>query len=535
MTTFNDPGARPSPPPTVLRGPAHADNYRIQVGRYGDRWYRDPLPYDGLAPEALSDEAYPSVSGVKKASGNDWSYVTMKRIANSDDLDEIAKRPPAERYERFKTINKLDLNAAMQRGTNVHTWAECLAYGAPQHLTDSDVGGEFFPIVDRLFADLNPTLVAAEFVCISRTLNGVGYGGTADGIFEIDGKRWIVDWKSRGADSAHAAYPEEAGQVAAYARCQYIIVEDDDPRNPYGAKRMLPPVLDGGLIVSIKPDSYEVFPIDLDEAAEHFRAMHAWWVARQEERVAIKSKWPPRRSNIILQAQIALAPDPSEARKLALYARHDAMDGKLQAEFKERIAGIDTTDLDAIERLMDDIENPPTMLDMARERMRLDAERETARRLAAERLEAEGGEAAPADVALFQARWEFNMNAPARRWTGQIVQEAIDAGVDFRISELNSQRRADIYNVLTEWAVEYEDSEALRAAVKFAAPTIADSLFDPNDPSSPLGLIIGLLTTAEAAELRRVVAQIVEGEMAYIYASDGVPRWELSTTTTSAS
>jgi len=27
-----------------MRGPAHAENYRIKVGRYKDRWYRDPLP-----------------------------------------------------------------------------------------------------------------------------------------------------------------------------------------------------------------------------------------------------------------------------------------------------------------------------------------------------------------------------------------------------------------------------------------------------------------------------------------------------------
>jgi hypothetical protein len=76
---FNDPEpsgvAGPKPPPTVMRGPEHADNYRIKVGRYKDRWYRDPLPATAVPARdaALTDEAYPSVSIVKGASGKDWT------------------------------------------------------------------------------------------------------------------------------------------------------------------------------------------------------------------------------------------------------------------------------------------------------------------------------------------------------------------------------------------------------------------------------------------------------------------------------
>ena len=81
--------------------------------------------------------------------------------------------------------------------------------------------------------------------------------------------------------------------MGGYGRAQYIIIDDDDPDNPHGAKRAPIPELDGGLIISIKSDSYEVYPVDLDRAFDHFTALHAWWVARRDERKAVGRKWPP--------------------------------------------------------------------------------------------------------------------------------------------------------------------------------------------------------------------------------------------------
>lgn len=521
MTSFADPGptsvAGPKPPPTVMRGPAHADNYRIKVGRYKDRWYRDPLPADDDREAAPEGESYPSVSIVKGASGKDWTYTSLKRIAHSGDLAELAQRSFYERYERFKVINALDLSAAMRRGTNVHTWAECNAYGVPQYLTPNDDGAVYFPIVDKLFEELQPKLVAAEFVCIHRTLNGVGYGGTSDGIFEIDGGLYMVDWKSRGEESDHDCYPEEAGQLGGYIGCQYIIVEDDDPANPHGARRDLMPELDGALIVSIKPDSYEVYPVDLDKAIDHFHAMHAWWAARRTEGQTAGAKWAPRRA-VPLEQQLQESLDHVERRN-ALRVRHDKLTKAQQAEFRER--AIDINDLDAIEQAIDDIVNPPTVLDMAKARMAKDLEREADRRLSLE-----GGLADPDDVALFEARWELGgISEPGKRWIGRIVMEATEAGHDFRLSALRSQRRADIYNALTEWAVRFEpDAGPFHAAVAAVGPVW------PGDDS--LGVVIGSLTTIEAAALRHLVTEIVEGRWSLTYL-DGVPQWNPTNTSES--
>ncbi len=280
---------RPTAPKGVLTGPADADNFRVQVGRYGDRWYTDPL--EGDATWVASDATFPSVSTIKKASGSDWSFVAMKRIneavsANPARFDGMT---PEERYEAFKSANTTGLSAAARRGTNVHLIAEGLLYGTGDMVGDGDPGAEYRTAVEDFFAAHAPELVAAEFVCFDRDMNGVGYAGTADALVRINGSLYLVDWKSRGDDSKHGAYAEEAAQVAAYARAQYMIVEGAG-----GSERRALPDIAGGLIVSIKPDGYRVYPIDLDAGFRHWTALHAWWAARRSERDAIGRQWPAK-------------------------------------------------------------------------------------------------------------------------------------------------------------------------------------------------------------------------------------------------
>lgn len=558
MAKFADPGeTKPRPPSGVLRGPANADNYRVKVGRFGDRFYTDPLPADSTIPATPDDESYPSVSIVKKASGQDWTHVSLKRIARDDDLADLLNKGYFERYEKLKVINKLGLGRDQRRGTNVHTWAECLAYGIPPYLTSADEGHEWFPTVDRVWAELQPKLIAAEIVAFHRTLNGWGYGGTADGFFEIDGKVYIVDWKSRGVNSDHGCYWDEAAQLGAYAGAEYVIVDDDDESNPHGAKRIPVPHLDGGLIVSIKPDSYEVYPVDITEAIESFHYVHSWWVARRREREPIGRKWPPRRpvtpepkpsdcpagrqdahqcdclspeEEALFAAEGHLGQDagPIDMQKLrkdGLYARYDKLNQEQQHAFDNRIIGIDAGDLDAVEALLDEIENPPTTQEMAKQRM-AEQDKPSADEVADSRLSAEGGEADPDDVVVFEARWELGMTDPGRKWTGKIVTEAIAANRDFRLSNLRSQRRADIYCALTEWATvddfDWRDDTKFRGALLSATDdeTCADVRI-------PLGEVIGNLTTKQASNLRVVVTEIANGRATYVIPDDAdvAPRW----------
>ena len=140
-------------------------------------------------------------------------------------------------------------------------------------------------------------MVAAEYVAIHRDLNGRGYGGTPDGIWRLrKGDRkgvYAFDYKTRGSDAVHSVYPEEARQVAAGVRAQYMIVADGKG----GAKRATFPELDGGMVVTIKPDGARVFPIDLDEGMKGFTRLHQWFLDKQEDRSPIGRVWPLHRAS----------------------------------------------------------------------------------------------------------------------------------------------------------------------------------------------------------------------------------------------
>jgi len=254
----------------TLLGPADADQFRVKVGRFGDRWYHDPLPACDIAE--ATDASWPSISTVKKASGQDWSYVAMKRCAAAvvSNPDKFTQSDTENAYETFKVHDKMAKNIAFNRGTIIHLWFEDLLDGKePRQFSPLDLevhrlapaaldeATRYRDAVVAWHAAYHPELVAKEVVCIHRTLNGVGYGGTADAIVRIDGALYMADWKSRGSD--HDAYAEEAGQVAALAGAEYMIVTDDD-----GApvRRRLPE-FEGGLIVSIKTDGCRTYPVTL--------------------------------------------------------------------------------------------------------------------------------------------------------------------------------------------------------------------------------------------------------------------------------
>lgn len=290
---------------SVLKGPADADHYRVRVGRYGDRWYTDPLPTCPIAE--ASDWQGPSWSIVKGAAGKDWSFVANKRNAHAPtaELERIAKLEPTERAQAFNAINKNMLNQAAGRGTIVHLWAEDLLAGrTPRQLTDIDLLALRLPkaaleealtykaAIVEFFDAHQPEVVAAEYVAIHRTINGVGYGCTPDVVARIAGQLVGIDWKSRGVDSDHGAYPEEAAQIAAGARAEYMIIVGDDGQ-PCRARL---PQIDHGIVVSIKPDGCRVYPVDLDKAFTHVEAMHSFWVARRSESDSIGKPWAPKAS-----------------------------------------------------------------------------------------------------------------------------------------------------------------------------------------------------------------------------------------------
>jgi hypothetical protein len=564
-----------------LRPPADADNYRVKAGRFGDRFYTDPLPADGTWEATGDDDIYPAISTVKKATGQDWSRAMAKRLAKApSQLVEIGNLDSEfERKARLNLLSDAGLDQASGRGTIVHQHAEATLMGRLPIYQMSDVVKPYIARLEDFLAAYNPTLVAAEFVAINRKMNEhnlhrgnkfMGYGGTGDAVVEIDGKLYLVDWKSRAEDSDHKAYAEEGAQVSAYGRADYWIVGCDESIN--GAKRIAPLDLAGGLIVSIKPDSYECFPIDLDEGFAYWTDLHAWWQARRSETRAVGRKWAPR----VPTSQLATGEEPCNPNakdtnqdgtaattptdadtatsvtetspkvtptdlpadtgqavpvadpptRASNRERFDALPeikkGWAREAFKRK--GVDPrTEAYAgdVARILADIEQRPTL----REAQETRAEQMAAHTpeppppppdpvtSVVDLWEQEGGEAPGALIAEARLLFDMVIGAHGRQWTGFRVTEANDAGVPFLISALASMKRAHLYLALTTWAAfrgEVLESDEAEGNIEFASILfMVDGL---DDAELTLGYRLGSLTAAEAERLAAEVAAVVQSE-----------------------
>jgi hypothetical protein len=253
-----------------------ADAYRVNVN--GQRWYADPLASCVVAPAAF-DARFPSVSAVKKAAAQDWTSVTLHRLATAldDNPDMYARMDVVDIKALMTHTDKSALNAAGLRGTNVHTIIEQIAAGVPLSINEGMPGYNYFFAADRMLAALDAEFLHTECVLFNRSLHGHGFGGTCDAIVKLpDGRTVIVDWKSRG--SANTVYGAEKQQLGLYSKAEYIIVD---------GKRRPMPVIDGLIIASLTPEGHLFYDIDIDQAQAAGVALHAWWVQTLTDRDGI--------------------------------------------------------------------------------------------------------------------------------------------------------------------------------------------------------------------------------------------------------
>ena len=284
-----------------------ADAYRVTLD--GQRWYCDPLASCVVAP--ASDTVHPSVSAVKKAAASDWAGVTLRRLA-------VALEAKPGMYKGMDVTDikalmaytdKSGLNAAGQRGTNVHTIIEDLMAGRPVSVNEGMPGHNYLTAATAMLAALDAELLHAECVLFNRTLHGKGFGGTADAIVRLpDGRTVIVDWKSRG--ESNTVYGSEKSQLGLYSVGEYLIV---------GGKRHPMPVIDGLLIASVTPTGHAFYDIDLHAAQASGVALHAWWTATTHERDGIGKgvKSLPKTATVAvdppLTAAVVLTPQEQHA------------------------------------------------------------------------------------------------------------------------------------------------------------------------------------------------------------------------------
>lgn len=512
---------------TALHGPAHPDEFRVKVGRWGERWYHDPLPGCDIAPAC--GDTWPSVTTIKKAAERDWSWVSLERAAHylEQRRSELDGLNAVEIHARLNEVNKAGLNRAGARGTSIHYVMEALAAGGP--LPDLSVEAQpYLPACQRFLAEAQPEWLLSEVVAISRTH---GYGGTFDAVVRIDGGTYLVDWKTR-KPGKHGAYDEEAWQLAAYANADYIIVDVDGQ-----AVRQRMPHLDGAYVISLAPEGYRPYPINLDEAWASYLSLRCFWDRKRCDHIGKPIRFvgrkpdPPAPAENITPAELLPTPELRQwivgrldalggypAAKRAMRDRWPEGMPRLSSDHQHSDAELRllADELDQVEADytipfgQPDPTAPPresTPIVPPDERITLPPARPD-----------EGERASEEDVQGIVAvlsRLPAEQKATLEGW----AREAHADGRSFSIKLQPSERRLAIYRALIALAPLIDDDlERVRATVAAVQP-------DAGQPTIPLGSVVGTLTVAEAEQLRDLAMAVRADEPALQYGLDGAVTW----------
>jgi hypothetical protein len=166
----------------------------------------------------VTGETVPSVTTIlgvmDKPALVGWAAKSVAEYA-ADNVEAVSLLGRDERVALLKGVPFRNRDKAADRGTEAHTYAERrLTFGiAP---SPSNRSAE---LVDEVLAALDPTPLVSEGTVFNST---VGYAGTFDGVWRVDGRIVMVDWKS-----GKGVYSESGLQLNAYARGEEVITPSE--------------------------------------------------------------------------------------------------------------------------------------------------------------------------------------------------------------------------------------------------------------------------------------------------------------------
>jgi hypothetical protein len=246
----------------------------FRTTHYGARRYRDQQPADHIAQP--SDTKLINVTTIAKAIDTPGFYkrtpggtrvpLDALRVADAaiDGWTALQDMETAERHEVLATSAGRDLARAGERGIDCHLYLEGLLRGEQPVMLNAD-SIPYIPTLTAIAEEFSPLISDLECVMFARGDRHLfEYAGTADAFCITEPGGTIIDWKTRAATSSHGCYITEVAQLGLLANCDYMFTE-----NPEGEPVRYPlPEIDRLLIVSIKPDSYQVYEIDPDIARQ---------------------------------------------------------------------------------------------------------------------------------------------------------------------------------------------------------------------------------------------------------------------------
>lgn len=233
----------------------------MTLTRYETRWghgYR----LDGKAVTGVTTLIN---KGLPKPALPPWAAREAATYA-ADNFDALASLDRDGRIAAIKQAPWSQRDKAAARGTEVHALAEALVHGEEVEIPEHVVGHVEGYVKWLDASGIEPVLT--EKACASRKW---WYAGTFDVVFDLNGERWLADWKT-----SRGVYGESAMQTAAYAGAEFYL--DDD-----GAEVLMPDVDRLG-VVHIREDGTDLFPV-MDRAAAWKDWLHVAWVGKAESRI----------------------------------------------------------------------------------------------------------------------------------------------------------------------------------------------------------------------------------------------------------
>lgn len=185
---------------------------------------------------------------------------------NPDEMFEILRGwPRDEVVNHLKALPWKQRDAAADRGTEVHGYAEDLVHGRPVEVPDELV--DYVNSYIKFLDEWRPRPVLVEGVVASRTWH---YCGQLDLVADLpDGTRALLDLKT-----SRDVYPSVAVQLAGY-RFAEVYLDDNDVEVP---------VADLGItetyVVHVRADGYDCRPVDAGEDAWQV-FQHLVWLSRR--------------------------------------------------------------------------------------------------------------------------------------------------------------------------------------------------------------------------------------------------------------
>jgi hypothetical protein len=188
--------------------------------------------------------------GVPKPALPRWASKSAAEWAVAN-LEEITMLPPGEAIARIKEAPWKYAEARADIGTRVHEAIEAYVLDKPMPGWDADVA-PYMAQFERFLVDWKPRFEASELSVFNRT---EAYAGALDFIAHIPALGpglQIGDVKT-----GKGVYPEVSLQLAAYRHAEFIETKE--------RVQSALPQIDGGVVLHIAPDKYELIPVECGE------------------------------------------------------------------------------------------------------------------------------------------------------------------------------------------------------------------------------------------------------------------------------